>query len=182
VPLHAYGVAATVVQLARSMYPRLCYTLLLEGRCRFAVLRTLTSEPFLCAHVRQMDLPLNAALSASEEQELRQLSSSLKEAVGQLIELIRPEEDSSSGSGAVVADDPARASGAGGGVEAGGTPGAGTRSAAAAAAARLKQLAAMLQSAPAPLLVDLFAAAFGPMLSRAQVSASCTSPQPLTSP
>ena len=163
-PLHAYGVAATVLQLSRSTVPQLCYTLLLEGRCRFAVLRTVASEPFIFAHVRQMDVPPTTMPSSGEQQELRQLTSSLKEAVGQLIELIRPDDESSSGSGVVVvADDSASVSGAGSG-----RAGGGSRSAA-AAAVRLKQLAAMLQSAPAPLLVDLFAAAFGPMLSRAQV-------------
>ena len=51
------GVAARIVQVARGLGPggARAYTLLLEGRCRFQLSRLLAEEPFLLAAVTQLE-------------------------------------------------------------------------------------------------------------------------------
>lgn len=55
--LHHVGVAARIVQVARGLGPggARAYTLLLEGRCRFQLSRLLAEEPFLLAAVTQLE-------------------------------------------------------------------------------------------------------------------------------
>ena len=55
--LHDVGVAARIVQVARGLGPggARAYTLLLEGRCRFQLSRLLAEEPFLLAAVTQLE-------------------------------------------------------------------------------------------------------------------------------
>ena len=55
--LHDVGVAARIVQVARGLGPggARAYTLLLEGRCRFQLSRLIAEEPFLLAAVTQLE-------------------------------------------------------------------------------------------------------------------------------
>ena len=117
-----------VLQLTRSTQPRLCYTLLLEGRCRFTVLSPVTSSPFLSAAVQQLEREAPGE-DAAADAELLQLATQFKESVSKLIELVEPQEETESTDGSVVggASPPRRLARAG------------------AAAARLKQLSSMLR-------------------------------------
>ena len=55
--LHDVGVAARIVQVARGSGPGggRAYTLLLEGRCRFELSRLVSEDPFLLAQVTQLE-------------------------------------------------------------------------------------------------------------------------------
>mmetsp|Transcript_29064 Transcript_29064/g.94897 ORF Transcript_29064/g.94897 Transcript_29064/m.94897 type:complete len:877 (+) Transcript_29064:1163-3793(+) len=116
--LHNVGTAARVLQLSRTEVPSLSYTLLLEGRCRFARGESVSEKPFLLSKVEQLDLRKPDVAAATSDRELQELASSFRASAQEMVEQLEGRRSS-----------------------------------------RLK-LKALLESAPAHRLADLFVAAF----------------------
>jgi ATP-dependent Lon protease len=91
--LHDVGTAARVVQIARKDSPVRSYTLLLEGRCRFAVDKLTAVHPFIVAEVRQLDaagngVQLNGGAGGDPEDdpELESVAASFKDRARELVD------------------------------------------------------------------------------------------------
>ena len=91
--LHDVGTAARVVQIARKDSPVRSYTLLFEGRCRFAVDKLTAVHPFIVAEVRQLDaagngVQLNGGAGGDPEDdpELESVAASFKDRARELVD------------------------------------------------------------------------------------------------